>query len=1185
MTAVAQRLHLRGFLEGVEVPIVSISIQSGKNAAAVCSVQIVANDYALDLLPRTLVHIFEYDGYHGAPPAELVSVGGYAGYNEPGTRVEPARDDNAVDPELGSFLPPERFETTSEQTTEDLLNENYKLAFGGEVVGFSIQKTPTGRVVVLQCVDWSSYWDIAYQYMVSGMSLGGGGIRGAFTGAATTVFNDFLDGSADIVTRLIDSPPRSYPSLAGTLLGGVTHLIESIGGVYYGSRAIRGVNDFFSLAEIRLHITQMLGANPYGTRDEARLLRAHGFASLFRRSLAGLGRLVTIRQVLLALQRYIFHEIIPITSPRYIPPMTDPNLPAVERVSLENDTTTRPIWNAARQIKARCEELKQRLSRCEDFDDARRESDRRGGLRTEIGRIKRVCAVAATNARRAHTTIGGDGRLAGFFGLPEVDQAFTAAGERFDGLLFATRRGQSFTVLTPTFPLYTDYEAASIEANLNATINSMQTVMDTQFRRRAHRRTSQPDPPPRLITQVYRPDVWMVAPPRCNVIFPEMYSQFSYGRNYMQETTRMLLRTHSAFFGSDILFDGFYMAPSNILGQRTDGRVIRGRGGADPPETSDAPIWVRRDLLNHELYTGIIPTFERMSDLNLHALRNGSVEIATESGMVRVGYAQLACNHIFFQYRFRSRQLQLSGKNNPYSVLGFPMLVIDKYLPIDHLRDGEYEAAVAARFADAIREGDGEVGTPEERAEIYEADSARVNSIIADIAAQRPNTHFLGTPASISRTVDASSGGSTQIQMEYARTTNERTEFFGDNVGRTGRARRTRNQRVTSVVGALDAPVVGNIGPRGGNILEVTDVTDQYTRRTRSTTRTATGSARHSSTTRVPLFVPNRRATGRTRGGTQVIVGVTQAAESYGPEVVALVGSGGTVDASTGDVTLSFSAWRVVEDIGVYIRENVELPPEDITFPPWYGESWRTNRVGALYAYLFGTGAITDPTVFLDPRGIEAARSGDNTEGADRSLEVRLAEAFAGTSARMGPTGDAATPPPPGHSSTLDLSPGEEAGEAAPPDPPVAAATVRARSPIAEATEEIVRAYSLVKINNFDVHNFLKAYGWRPIASMVDMFGTSNLEIANDGEVVRGREGFHSRAFGDYDDLRQLVGPGDGTRPQTILGLTTRDADEVGEARTERDDAISQRLDTRKEKRVAVLRYVNALGAACGVLG
>ncbi len=1227
MTAVGQRLHLRLFLEGVETPVISVSIQSQKNAAAVCSIQIPSNDYALDFRPRTLVHLFQYDLYNGMPPAEMVSVGG------PGIRVEDR--DSGLDPDIeGDLFPPERFESSDEQTQQDLENENYKLIFGGEIVGFSVSKTPTNRSITLQCVDWSSYWDIAYQYQVSGMSLGGPGIRGGFSGAATTVFNDFLSGSADVVTALIDTPPRAYPGLRGTLLGGITHLIEAIGGIYFGRRAIRGANDFFSLAEIRLHITQMLGANPFAGRDESRLMHANGFGSLFRRSLAGLGRLVSIRQVLVALQRYIFHEVIPITAPRYLPPESDPNIPVTELIGLDGDPELRVLQRAATQIKERSQELADRLtsigpttnedgtvSAAPDADSVREASTRHGSLRTELQRFARICRRAAERAQRIARQLGATDRI-GSFGFPDVISNFSSSGERF-GRLLTLAEGEGSPPVLPAGGDFCGPVGRQAVEMMQQNVAAMTANLELRIRRIVPRTTAQPENPSRLITQVYRPDVWMVAPPRCNVIFPELYSQFQYGRDFQQEITRMMLRTHSAWMGSDMFFDGFYMAPGNIMGARRNRHILGGRGGVEPPEESDLPLHIRRDMLDHELYTGIIPAFERMSDLNLHALRGG----ATEIDGVRVGYAQLACNHIFFQYRFRSRQLMVSGKYNPYVVLGFPMVVIDKYLPIDHLRTGEYSAATAVRLAEAIREGDGEVGSPEERALIREAHSARVSAIVVDVVAARPNTHFFGTPSGISHSVDSSTGGSTQIQMEYARDSNERTEFLGDNVGRPTRARRTRNQNITSTVACLEPPPTGSRGPRGGEITSVTECTDEYRRRLRrgartrsrattttpaATTDTATPAAEtpttgdtttpagavsatspHASDGLLPLFVPGRRTTGRRRRGTRVAVGIEQSAADYGLEVVAIAGTAGATNSATGDTLVTFSAYRIVENCGVYVAEDRVLPPEDVVFPPWYGESWRTSRIGALYGYLFGTGALTDQTTIIDPHGVEAARyDGGTTSGPDSGTAVDRSTTIRLRSDLMNLTDEIPVTASPesaisSDASTEDVVDGEEIGPPGAPDEIVdgVLAEIGPRSHISEALEEVVRAYSLIKLNNFDVHQFLRAYTWRPIASMVDLFGTANLEINDDGNVVRGVEGFHSRAFGDFDDLRQLVGTRDGSRPATILGLTTRDPDEVGEDRATRDETISARLDTRKEKRIRVLRYINSLMSGCGILG
>lgn len=1169
--AYAQRLHLRLFLEGVEVPVISASVQSSKNQAAVASIQIPANDYAFNLSPRTLVHLFFYDIYNGAPSDEQLRVGGVGIYTQ---------GHSYVDPDLEGLIPPERFASTEDQSAIDLENSNYRLLFGGEVLGISYEKTPQTRAIVLQCVDWSSYWDIAFQYQIGGFSLGGGGIRAAFTGASTSVFNDFLKSDGDLIIEMMKSPPRSYPSLKNTLLGALVHILEAIGGTYYGRRAIRGTNDFFSLAEMRLHLTQMIGANPFSNRDETRLMSANGFGGLFRRSLGGLGKLVSIRQVLMALQRFIFHEVVPITTPRFIPAVQDPNLDQYEVAGLNDEPRMRPLFQAATQLKNRARNIRERQEGISTPREADRATTQRGGIEGEIRQLVRTCERAATRARLL------EGQ-AGDASFQQVTAAFSLAGSCFSAV------GRYTSQVRLGFPMADSPIGQAIVTQMQLAENHFDSILNFRYRKRKPQSLRQPDPPPRLLTQIYRPDVWMVAPPRCNVIFPELYSSFSYGRNFTAEVSRLLLRTHSAFFGSDILFDGFYMAPSRILGQRTGKKIGRGRTGIEPPDLADAPAWVVRDLMDHELYTGIIPAFERMSDLNLNALRGGNVEIDG----VKVGYAQLAANHIFFQYRFKSRQLVCSGKFNPFVALGFPALIIDKYQPIDQLTNPDPDRA-AQTIAYALTEGEGDVaGVPDdERQRIQEANNSRAQEILERIAEPLPNTNFLGTPESVSHSVSATSGGQTSLQMGYARTTDERTEFLGDNTGFRARSRRVRNATTFTDVASLEVPSVGARGPRGGEVVNVTEVTDQYRRRQtrRTTNQTATGQTRFVGGTRLPLYVPERNYIGRRRRATKVLVGVRQPASSYGTEVLALVGTGGLYQSAVADgveTEVEFRAFRIEERVGVYRRELVDLPAEEITFPPWYGDQYRSTQIGALYSYFFGTGAVTDNTVFVAPNSIasviaqvqnddaEASAAADPTNTRARTIQLanRIRESISAAFRQQDQV-------------TLDQDPTAEENVGAPGDDSEqqnVLGEVEARSPLSAAIEEVTKTYSIARLNGYNVNEFVKAYTWRPIASITDILGTANLEINDRGEVVRGTEGFHSRAYGDYDDLRTLVDQGDG-RPVRILGLTTADPDETRgqeQRRAERDERISARLDTRKEKRVHVLRYLHSLMAQRGVVG
>lgn len=1225
----AQRLHLRLFLEGVEVPVISASVQSQPNAAAACTLQIPANDFAMQLKPRTLVHLFFYDLYNGTPPSDRAYV------HEDAVRIQ----DRERDPDLRGYLPPERLDSTPAQDDVDAINRNYRLLFGGEVVGINLEKTPMNRSITLQCLDWSMYWDYAFQYQVSGFSLGGGGMQAAFSGSSTTLFNSFLEGNADIIAGLMKTAPRSYPKLKGTLLGALVHIIEAMGGIYYGKNQIKGVNDFFSLAELRLKLTCMVGANQEEQNSESRLMAANGFGSIFTRTLAGLGKQVSIRAILGALQRYIFHEIVPITSPHFIEGARDPNLAQYAETSIVNEPAYAKIIQVATRVKQQALQIKINQGRSTDAVTARNLS---AGLSTTLnqlislcGRTSGVARTIATNHR--HGVVTGGTELA-------IETLFSVAVTSLQWIETNTRRGQRTDVRSNAYFLANTPSGQQVDAAAFRVQHLMQQIIDSKIRTQIMSGSQMPDPPPRLLTQIYRPDAWMVAPPRCNVIFPELYGSFSYGRSFMDEVTRLMLRTSEVFYGSDILFDGFFMSPSRELGVRTQRPIAAGKAGHIDQDISDAPAWFIKDMMDHELYTGIIPKFERMSDLNLHALRGGAGAHALDvddgaGGTVKVGYAQLAANNIFFQYRFKTRQLNLQGKFNPYLALGFPALIIDKY-KVDDLSDdaAAMRAVTTSSIVDRMREGEG-VGiqtglSPSDSLRQLKLETARINALTDELSQPQPNTHYLGSPAALSHSVSAEGGGSTSMQMTYARTTDERSEFLGDDRRMPKRYGRVRNAEVWTAVAMVEPPVIGpsSRGPKGGEIIGWTKITQEFarahagpnTRGRRATTQAinaallpqarasqrASHAARYTSETRLPLFLPG--ASRSRRRGTRVRIGVEMPVASV-PEYAASVGSVGATQAgyssispSQDDVSIldaqladalgemgpqvrtmmiTFDAYKIKERLGIYKKTGINIPVEDLVFPPWYGESYRSKNIGTIYSYFFGTGSIVDPlTVFNRPKdGQSVITDGQDLSGAS---EVDENPPNLETDQKHLTTDEAyMNLPETAPSPVVDEPPAVITGEPG----AIGLGAIELGTSIEDAVGELVKIYSLVRQNKFDVDDFLRSYTWRPIASMVDMFGTASLEIDDDGEVVRGIEGFHSRAYGDFDDLRQLTRTVGADRVRTVLGLVTTDADEAAEGaaatRAESDTAKARRLDTRKEKRLAVFRYVQGLLSSRGILG
>jgi hypothetical protein len=138
--------------------------------------------------------------------------------------------------------------------------------------------------------------------------------------------------------------------------------------------------------------------------------------------------------------------------------------------------------------------------------------------------------------------------------------------------------------------------------------------------------------PARLNQHILRPDIWFGAPPRCNVLFPEDYDSISYQRMFMQEPTRLLLKTNDEFFGEDFLFDKLYFAPQTSSVKKNKAQMRSMMNG---------------DLLDHELFTGILPVFEKSGEFNVFASKSG-----TQKQMNKVGFAQRSANFLYFKYRF-----------------------------------------------------------------------------------------------------------------------------------------------------------------------------------------------------------------------------------------------------------------------------------------------------------------------------------------------------------------------------------------------------------------------------------------------------------------------------------------------------------------------------------------------------
>ena len=155
---------------------------------------------------------------------------------------------------------------------------------------------------------------------------------------------------------------------------------------------------------------------------------------------------------------------------------------------------------------------------------------------------------------------------------------------------------------------------------------------------------------------VVKPDTWFLAPPACNVIFPNQYTTLSYQRNYLQEPTRLFLRTSLIFTGQDKwLTERFYSPDFSSV--------------ATPQQFAHGGYLKRlaSTVLSHEELVGLNPVETWQEDLSAFVAKGA-----------RRTYLAAMADYLFWKYRFSMRTANVAMSFNPNLIPGYPALVMDR---------------------------------------------------------------------------------------------------------------------------------------------------------------------------------------------------------------------------------------------------------------------------------------------------------------------------------------------------------------------------------------------------------------------------------------------------------------------------------------------------------------------------
>lgn len=1022
IAGIGKAIVIRLFLEGIEVPILSAQVSVQPNAPAQAVLQIPPSALGGKFYERTLVHLFFLDTLETAGTSLTYNGPSMKGRETRPSLYELSQQRNRAEP------------LTKEEWEREERNSRYKLLFAGEVMAIQESKTPTSRSLVLQCLDLTNYWDYAFQFNNS--DLFGPGIKAIMSGGAMNLFTDFLSSPGEIVAGLLRLPSANYPSLKG-VMGGMIRMIESIGGCYKQGTKFMGQNVFFSIAELRLRISQLLTAYP-DDRSVSRLLGAGSPDGIFGRTLGNLGEQVSIRTVFNAIAGILFLETFNVPSPLFVP-------------GDNNDVLGRnpKKLSAARQLNYIGSIAGQGVLFCDEMRDVL--------TSTPAAPTPQASFKEKDLIRRRFSYMA-----------QQLQRVLLRANQ--DKLLRTTQNKKVKTLLTKVIQQIRTAEArinqrwkpgmssgpavTAIEDVINGAQDTFGEILDLDVD------VSDPQTrtPQRLNMAIVRPNVWFAAPPRCNVLWPHHIYAQNYSINFMQQPTRLLLKTHDEFFGEDELFDKYFFAPRarTMKGKRHKGTLTE---------------LFNREIMRHELYTGILPVFTKMGEFNILAIRG--LEEATKvwkkaPDAPKISLAQRTANFLYFQQRFAARSMSVDCVFNPYLAPGFPGLVFDRYVVPE-----DVETYLKSVSKDTK-------GAQEKRHLL--------------------GTHYLGSFASISHSISPMQA-QTSIQIQYPREYAEIVDFGTEAkedqivVSRFG-TDGIRNY----VVAALEPPKLRGIGLHYGTLQEVVEISDQVRGMY------------------YPVYTGPRRVGDTAEDGT-ALIGIPVELKTVSPVLAARLGQ---------DKVVTFRAFRVREAIPRYRREVVDLPAEELIRPGWYDDVWKPSRIGLAYQHFFQTGSITDPMQVGDP-------GKPSTPAARKHVRDRLAEKNGGETVGTPAEG------------TVD-----------------AALSLDENSSIEQAVDFLITVFAYIQQGNLSAQKFTDAYTWRPIASIPDVFGTSDLELDAQGvEVVRGVEGIHSRAFGPYEDLFSLVTP----EIEEVLG-----AKKTSQARKEGD--------VRKSRYVRVLAYREAVRQA-----
>jgi hypothetical protein len=481
-------LHLRLFLEGREVPVISANIMETLNAPAQAEIQIPATAAALQLRPRTNVLLFYY---------------------------EPRAKD-------------------------------YCVCFIGELVGVSYSKTDSSRSISLQCMDHTTYWDIAFAYYfkaAQSSTLDNLVKNRALFIQATQVnsFDDITAGAA-IAALLKEAPVTTGLKDIRGIPGGLIRVFEYLLTGFAKDGSIQVLNSFFSYANIKNRLLQQISGMPFDDTATA-LFSAEALTEFLNNGVLSNEDVINFSSLVQYVNRFTNYQHFPIMRPK------------IESAAIETFVT----GNAASVADRVKQDLEQKVAVLEELVN--------GGNYSSAAEAADDVALGVLNV------VNGD-----YSGLDTqesqwVKKYIDTIQVLSDSIVASFQEGKPLEIIKPS---------------VDRLVADSAQLFDASGKKDYSRGL-------RLHSRVLAPNLFFAPAPRCNVIFPEYYNNLRFNRSLVNETTRLEMKTH--------------ILSTNLKASTVEGlQVVYAPSitRTEDPAIVNEDLF---NVLPHEKHSGIVPKF------------------------------------------------------------------------------------------------------------------------------------------------------------------------------------------------------------------------------------------------------------------------------------------------------------------------------------------------------------------------------------------------------------------------------------------------------------------------------------------------------------------------------------------------------------------------------------------------